>query len=94
MRPQKKFTLLKLRRGGQMKKFLLASEELAVEMEKLEAQLKKKGTGVHVEVEMVEESRRRIQELYLQVSRRERSNLFSFFLFGSGLQYWEKSEGN
>ena len=52
-----------------MKKFLLASEELAVEMEKLEAQLKKEGTGVHVEVEMVEESRRRIQELYLQVSR-------------------------
>ena len=69
MRPQKKFTLLKLRRGGQMKKFLLASEELAVEMEKLEAQLMEKGTGVHVEVEMVEESRRRIQELYLQVSR-------------------------
>ena len=68
MRPQKTFTLLKLRRGGQMKKFLLASEELAVEMEKLEAQLKK-GTGVHVEVEQVEESRRRIQELYLQVSR-------------------------
>ena len=56
-----------------MKKFLLASEELAVEMEKLEAQLKK-GTGVHVEVEMVEESRRRIQELYLQVNRRKRSN--------------------
>ena len=52
-----------------MKKFLLASEELAVEMEKLEAQLMEKGTGVHVEVEMVEESRRRIQELYLQVSR-------------------------
>ena len=51
-----------------MKKFLLASEELAVEMEKLEAQLKK-GAGVHVEVELVEESRRKIQELYLQVSR-------------------------
>ena len=76
-----------------MKKFLLASEELAVEMEKLEAQLKK-GTGVHVEVEMVEESRRRIQELYLQVSRRKRSSLFNFFLFGSGLQHWEKSEGD
>ena len=76
-----------------MKKFLLASEELAVEMEKLEAQLKK-GTGVHVEVELVEESRRRIQELYLQVSRRKRSSLFIFFLFGSGLQHWEKSEGN
>ena len=80
MRPQKKFTLLKLRRGGQMKKFLLASEELAVEMEKLEAQLKKE-TGVHVEVEMVEESRRRIQELYLQVSRGKRSSLFIFFSF-------------
>ena len=51
-----------------MKKFLLASEELAMEMGRLEAQLKK-GAGVHVEVELVEESRRRIQELYLQVSR-------------------------
>ena len=63
-----------------MKKFLLASEELAVEMEKLEAQLKK-GTGVHVEVELVEESRRRIQELYLQVRRGKRSFFFKVFSF-------------
>ena len=61
-----------------MKKFLLASEELAVEMEKLEAQLKK-GTGVHVEVELVEESRRRIQELFLQVSRWKEIKFIQFF---------------
>ena len=79
MKPQKTLTLLKLRRGGQMKKFLLASEELAVEMEKLEAQLMEKGTGVHVEVEMVEESRRRIQELYLQVSRWKEIKFIQFF---------------
>ena len=48
-----------------MKKFLQAAQELGEEMEKLELRLKE-GT-VQVEGEEVEESRRRIQELYLQV---------------------------
>merc|ERR550517_1818674 len=46
-------------------KFLRAAHELGEEMEKLELRLKE-GT-VQVEGEEVEESRRRIQELYLQV---------------------------
>ena len=48
-----------------MKRFLKAAQELAEEMEKLEMRLKE-GT-MQVEGEEVEESRRRIQELYLQV---------------------------
>ena len=48
-----------------MKKFLRAAQELGEEMGKLEMRLKE-GT-VQVEGKEVEESRRRIQELYLQV---------------------------
>ena len=48
-----------------MMKFLRAAHELGEEMGKLEMRLKE-GT-VQVEGEEVEESRRRIQELYLQV---------------------------
>ena len=48
-----------------MKRFLQAAQELGEEMGKLEMRLKE-GTE-QVEGEEVEESRRRIQELYLQV---------------------------
>ena len=62
---ERSFTLSKFRRSEQMKKFLQAAQELGEEMGKLEMRLKE-GT-VQVEGEEVEESRRRIQELYLQV---------------------------
>ena len=51
-----------------MKRFLQAAHELGEEMGKLEMRLKE-GTE-QVEGEEVEESRRRIQELYLQVGGR------------------------
>ena len=51
-----------------MKRFLQAAQELGEEMGKLEMRLKE-GTE-QVEGEEVEESRRRIQELYLQVGGR------------------------
>ena len=51
-----------------MKRFLQAAQELGEEMGKLEMRLKE-GTE-HVEGEEVEESRRRILELYLQVGGR------------------------
>ena len=62
---ERSFTRSKFRRGEQMMKFLRAAHELGEEMGKLEMRLKE-GT-VQVEGEEVEESRRRIQELYLQV---------------------------
>ena len=66
---ERSFTRSKFRRGEQMMKFLRAAHELGEEMGKLEMRLKE-GT-VQVEGEEVEESRRRIQELYLQVGRAE-----------------------
>ena len=65
---ERSFTRSKFRRGEQMMKFLRAAHELGEEMGKLEMRLKE-GT-VQVEGEEVEESRRRIQELYLQVGGR------------------------
>ena len=65
-----------------MKRFLLAAQELGEEMGKLEMRLKE--GAVQVEGEEVEESRRRIQELYLQVGSRVNIRIlyfmFSYFI--------------
>ena len=77
---ERSFTCSKFRRGEQMKRFLLAAQELGEEMGKLEMRLKE--GAVQVEGEEVEESRRRIQELYLQVGGRVNIRIFlSSYLF-------------